>query len=62
MIRGHTFMTPTKNDQFCEPLCGCPIRKNKQQICYLKTIECANTGLITRSSPLPCGCHKCVVP
>ena len=62
MIRGHTFMTSTKNDQYCEPLCECPIPKNEQQTCHLKTTERANTGLITRSSPIPCGCHKCMVP
>ena len=41
-----------------------PIRKNKQQIYCLKTIESANTGdpAPPAHHHLPRGPHKCMVP
>ena len=47
MIRGHTFMTPTKTDQFCAPLQPA-LGKNEQWIYCSKKMESANTGLISR--------------
>ena len=46
-IRGHPFMTSTKNDQFFEPPTP-TICKNEQQIYFLKTIESANLWQISR--------------
>ena len=48
MIKGDTFTTSTKITNFVPSPTQLPIRKNEQQIYYLKTIESANTGLITR--------------
>ena len=52
IVRCHTFITSSKNDQIFDLLAP-TIRKNEQWIYYLKTIESAKAWQISGPSPHP---------
>ena len=61
MFRGHTFITSTKNNQFCDPP---PLHPQKGTIDLLFKNNRIRKRVTNFKTPHPLSCerHKCMVP